>query len=231
MAAMRTTFTAVTVAVALSLLACSKDKPAAPPETTTNGAALTTGPVAEGAHAAIGQPAPDFTLKDLDGKEVKLSSFKGKIVVLEWFNPGCPFVNKAHLKGTLKDEATAQTSKNGVVWLAINSGGAGKQGNGLDANREGVKKLGITSPVLLDEGGEVGHAYGATNTPHMFVIDKSGVLQYQGAVDNSPDGERESAPDNKVVAYVDDAVAAIGAGKPLTVTETKAYGCGVKYAK
>ena len=221
------------VVLGLSLLACSKDKPApaAAPETTTNGAALTTGPIAAGAHAAIGQPAPDFTLKDLDGKEVKLSSFKGKIVVLEWFNPGCPFVNNAHLKGTLKDEATVQASKNGVVWLAINSGGAGKQGNGLEANREGVKKFGLANPVLLDEGGEVGHAYGATNTPHMFVIDKAGVLQYQGAVDNSPDGERESAPDNKVVAYVDDAVAAISAGRPLAVTETKAYGCGVKYAK
>ncbi len=87
-------------------------------------------------------------------------------------------MNKAHLKGTLKDEATAQTSKNGIVWLAINSGGAGKEGNGLEANREGVKKFGLANPVLLDEGGEVGHAYGATNTPHMFVIDKAGVLQY-----------------------------------------------------
>lgn len=220
--------------VALALVACSnKDKPApaASPEPTTNGAALTTtGPVAADAHAALGKPAPDFTLKDLDGNPVKLSSFKGKVVVLEWFNPGCPFVNKAHDKGTLKDEPAAQR-KNDVVWLAINSGGPGKQGNGLEANREGAKKLGVNYPVLLDEGGEVGHAYGATNTPHMFVIDKQGVLQYEGAVDNSPDGERESAPDNKVVAYVDEAIAAISAGKSPAVAHTKAYGCGVKYAK
>lgn len=222
--------------VALALVACSnKDKPApaASPEgnpPTTSGAALTTGPIAADAHAALGKPAPDFTLKDLDGNPVKLSSFKGKVVVLEWFNPGCPFVNKAHDKGTLKDEPAAQ-KKSDVVWLAINSGGPGKQGNGVDANREGAKKLGVNYPVLLDEGGEVGHAYGATNTPHMFVIDKQGVLQYEGAVDNSPDGERESAPDGKVVAYVDEAITAINAGKAPSVTHSKAYGCGVKYAK
>ncbi len=184
----------------------------------------------EAAKAEVGKPAPDFALKELDGKEVKLSKFKGKVVVLEWFNPGCPYVKKSHTVGSLIDTAKKHTDK-GVVWLAINSGGPGLQGAELSINTEAVKSWSLAHPVLRDEAGTVGKAYGATNTPHMFVIDKKGVLQYAGAIDNSPDAEKKSAPDGKLVNYVDDAVAAIVAGKPVAVATSKAYGCSVKYAK
>lgn len=193
-------------------------------------AAARSGVTVDAASAAVGKAAPDFTLKDLDGKEFRLSSYKGKVVVLEWFNPSCPFVRNAHTKGSLKDAAKRHV-KNGVVWLAINSGAAGKQGVGVPANREGAKKFDLDHPILLDESGEVGKRYGATNTPHLFVIDDKGVLVYRGAVDNSPDGEGESAPGGKLVSYVDETLAALASGKGPSVAETKAYGCSVKYAQ
>lgn len=214
----------------LLLLACNEPKSAPPPATSTSTPTSNATPSsATLTKAEVGKPAPDFTLKDLDGKDVKLSSFKGKTVVLEWFNPGCPFVSKAHTKGSLKEAAKKHT-KNGVVWLAVNSGAPGKQGAGADANREGAKKFSMEHPILLDESGDVGHAYGATNTPHMMVIDDKGTLVYRGAIDNSPDGEGESAPDGKLVSYVDEALAAVAAGKAPSTTETKAYGCSVKFA-
>jgi hypothetical protein len=135
---------------------------------------------------------------------------------------------KAHTKGSLVDAAKRHTAQ-GVVWIAVNSAAAGKQGHGAQTNAAGKAKFGMTHPVLLDETGDVGHAYGATNTPHMYVIDDKGVLVYKGAIDNSPDGEGESAPDNKLVRYVDVAVEDLKAGRPIAVKETKAYGCGVKY--
>lgn len=186
--------------------------------------------IAADAKAEVGKPAPDFTLKDLDGKDVQLSSFKGKKVVLEWFNPGCPFVKAAHTKGSLKEAAKKQTA-NGVVWLAVNSSAPGKQGHGADTNKAAAKTWSLDHPILLDESGVVGKAYGATNTPHMMVIDDKGTLVYRGAIDNSPDGEGESAPDNKLVSYVDVALSDLAASRPIATTETKAYGCGVKYAK
>ena len=186
--------------------------------------------IAADAKAEVGKPAPDFTLKDLDGKDVQLSSFKGKKVVLEWFNPGCPFVKAAHTKGSLKEAAKKQTA-NGVVWLAVNSSAPGKQGHGADTNKAAAKSWSLDHPILLDESGVVGKAYGATNTPHMMVIDDKGTLVYRGAIDNSPDGEGESAPDNKLVSYVDVALSDLAASRPIATSETKAYGCGVKYAK
>lgn len=224
----------ISASVALLAAACSKDPPPATQTTAANTPATADAKNATPAatptvHAEIGKPAPDFTLKDLDGKPTTLSSFKGKTVVLEWFNPGCPFVNKSHTKGSLKDEP-AKVTKTGVVWLAINSGAAGKQGAGVDANKDGVKKFGLTYPVLLDEDGTVGTEYGATNTPHIMVIDPAGNLIYRGAVDNSPDGEGETPSGGKLDSYVDDAVIAAQNGKTPAVSETKAYGCGVKYS-
>ncbi|HEY8206736.1 MAG TPA: thioredoxin family protein [Myxococcaceae bacterium] len=178
--------------------------------------------------ATVGAPAPDFTLKDLDGKPVKLADYKGKVVVLEWFNPGCPFVKAAHGKGSLKDTAQRQT-KNGVVWLAINSGAPGKQGAGAETNREAKKSFNLDHPVLLDESGQAGRAYGATNTPHMFIIDKAGTLVYAGAIDNSPDGEGASPTGGKLINYVDAALEDIAAGRPVKTSSSKAYGCSVKY--
>jgi peroxiredoxin len=179
--------------------------------------------------AAVGKPAPDFTLPDLDGKQVKLSSFKGKTVVLEWFNPGCPFVKKSHTVGSLVDTAK-RTTATGVVWLAINSSAPGKQGNKLEDNVAAVKTFGLAHPVLRDEAGKVGKVYQATNTPHMFVIDKAGTLVYAGAIDNSPDAEGKSAPDGKLVNYVDAALADLAAKRAVKTATTKAYGCSVKYA-
>ena len=180
------------------------------------------------APSVVGKAAPDFTLKDLDGKNVKLSSFKGKVVVLEWFNPGCPYVKKSHTVGSLIDTAKKHTAK-GVVWLAINSGAAGKQGHEPKMNAQSAKTWSMTHPILRDLDGAVGKAYGATNTPHMFVIDKKGVVAYAGAIDNSPDAEKLTPTGGTLINYVDAAVAAVTAGKPVKAAQTKAYGCGVKY--
>lgn len=178
--------------------------------------------------AELGAPAPDFALGDLDGKEVKLSSFKGKTVVLEWFNSECPYVQASHTRGSLVDTAK-RARKKGVVWLAVNSGAPGKQGAGAQRSRAGVKAFGLEHPVLLDESGQVGKAYGATNTPHLFVIDAKGTLVYRGAIDNSPDGEGQSPKGGKLVNHVDAALEDVAAGRPVKVNDTKAYGCGVKY--
>lgn len=183
-----------------------------------------TGSAASGDQPA--NPAPDFTLADLDGNQVTLSSLRGKIVVLEWFNPGCPFVRYAHGDGPLRDLAARHTA-DGVVWLAINSGARGKQGFGLDLNREWREKWNMQYPVLIDEKGEVGHKYGATNTPQMFVIDARGSLAYRGALDNAPLGK---VPSEGHTVYVNDAIAAVAAGRAVEVAETKPYGCAVKYA-
>jgi peroxiredoxin len=180
--------------------------------------------------AEVGAAAPDFALKDLDGKEVKLADLKGKVVVLEWFNPECPFVKASHTKGSLVGTAKKASAK-GVVWLAINSAASGKQGAGAEKNKEGKKTFGLDHPVLLDEAGTVGKAYGATNTPHMFVIDKSGKLAYKGAIDNSPDGEGQSPVGGKLINYVDAAIEDLAAGRPIKTAATNAYGCSVKYAK
>jgi peroxiredoxin len=230
---MKNAFASCAVLLTLFGSACSRtqatpEKPAPGASVETSSAHASAAVPARTEGVAVGKPAPDFTLKDLDGQEFKLSSFKGKKVVLEWFNPGCPFVKASHTKGSLRDTAKRMTSK-GIVWLAINSSAPGKQGNGADANRDAVKKFGLEHPILFDESGVVGHAYGATNTPHMFVIDEKGTLVYRGAIDNSPDGEGESPTGGKLVSYVESALADLEAGKPVTTAETKAYGCGVKY--
>lgn len=208
---------AVSLTVGLSSSIALADAPAAPAPTA---AAVGT--------ATVGKPAPEFALKDLTGKEVKLSSFKGKTVVLEWFNPGCPFVQKSHTVGSLVDTAK-RAQKAGVVWLAVNSGAPGKQGNELALNTEAAKTWSLEHPILRDESGATGKAYGATNTPHMFVIDKKGTLVYAGAIDNSPDGEGKSPAGGKLVNHVDAALANLAAGKPVALSTSKAYGCGVKY--
>jgi len=179
--------------------------------------------------AETGQPAPDFTLQDLDGKTHRLSDYRGRMVVLEWFNPGCPYVVNAHTRGSLVD-AAARASRQGVVWLAVNSGAPGKQGHGTEANRAAAREWSMAYPILVDESGRVGRAYGATNTPHLFVIGKDGTLAYQGAVDNSPDGERGAPQGGVLVEYVPSALADLEAGRPVRTPRTKAYGCSVKYA-
>ena len=182
---------------------------------------------AEAPKLEIGKAAPAFELKDLNGKTVKLADFKGKTVVLEWFNPECPVVKGQHDGGCLKDCA-AKATKDGIVWLAINSGGPGMEGNGVEKNKKAVEGWKMEHPVLIDEDGTVGRTYGAKNTPTMYIIDAKGMLAYHGAIDNMASGKPEGgAPIN----YVEKALAEIKEGKPVSVAETKAYGCGVKYAK
>jgi peroxiredoxin len=176
----------------------------------------------------IGKPAPDFSLTDLDGKEVRLASFKGKVVVLEWFNPGCPFVKASHTVGSLVDTAKRRM-KDGVVWLGVNSGAAGKQGADAKRNAEAAKTWSIPNPILRDATGVVGKAYGATNTPNMFVIDRTGTVVYTGAIDNSPDGEGKSPQGGKLINYVDAALDDVAAGRPVKTAVTRPYGCSVKY--
>jgi peroxiredoxin len=190
---------------------------ATPADTATSAAAPAT-------LAALGQRAPAFTLTGLDGTAVSLADYAGKVVVLEWFNPGCPFVEYAHGEGPLKDQAKRRAA-DGVVWLAINSGAPGKQGAGVDTNQSAVADWGMAYPVLLDESGAVGRQYEAKTTPHMYVIDARGTLVYRGALDNAPLGEVDGA----VVNYVDAALDALLAGKPVATAETKSYGCSVKY--
>ena len=215
----------------LLLLACNKEAPAPTPEAkapdgkTPAAAAPSDKPAAA---AEIGKPAPDFTLTDYEGKSHHLADYRGKIVVLEWFNPDCPFVKASHTKGSLKGYSKRAVEK-GVVWLGINSAAPGKQGHGPERIAEGRKAFGMENPVLADDTGKVGRLYGATNTPHMFVIDAQGNLAYRGAIDNSPDGEGESPKDGKLVNHVDAALEDLAAGKPVRTPDTKAYGCSVKY--
>ena len=182
----------------------------------------------EAAKATVGEKAPDFTLTDTEGKEHHLADYlkAGKVVILEWFNPDCPFVKKHHMNSRSMAETYATAQENGAVWLAINSGGPGMQGSGVEHNRKAIKDYEITYPVLLDESGEVGKMYGAKTTPHMFLIDKTGTLLYAGAIDNVPNPNELGD-----VNYVRAALGACMAGKPLETAETKSYGCSVKYAK
>ena len=132
------------------------------------------------------------------------------------------------MKGSLRD-AAARHSPSGVVWLGVDSSAPGKQGYEPEAIRAAVTRFGLSHPILRDETGAVGRAYGATNTPHMFVIDKTGTLVYAGAIDNSPDAEGESPQGGSLINYVDAALDDLAAGHPVRVSRTKAYGCGVKY--
>lgn len=187
------------------------------------------------AQAALGKPAPDFTLTDTDGHSVSLSALRGKTVVLEWFNPDCPFIRYAHTKGPLKDLAQ-RVSSDKVVWLSVNSNAPGKQGNGLERNRQAQLEYGITNRILLDETGKVGHAYGAIKTPHLFVINDKGVLVYRGGVDNAPigvvDDQRPHLPGrgkDALETYLEYALTDLAAHKPLRLPDTPPYGCTVKY--
>lgn len=176
-------------------------------------------------HAHIGEPAPAFTLIDTEGKTHNLADYKGKVVVLEWFNPGCPVVVMHHEKHSTMKDLQKKFAEKDVVWLAVNSGAQGQQGHGKQTNADARKEWNIGYPVLLDESGKVGRAYEAKTTPHMYVIDKGGVLVYTGAIDN---GSGRKPGD---INYVEQAVTQVLAGETVSTPETKPYGCAVKYAK
>lgn len=165
--------------------------------------------------------APEFELKDSEGKEVKLSDYKGKVVVLEWLNPECPFVKRHYKDGTFKKLSEKYAGK-GVQWLAIDSSAH----HDADTIRHSKAELGIGYPVLADGTGEVGKLYGAKTTPHMFVVDASGKLAYEGAIDDDKSGENAGSRVN----YVEKALDELLAGKPVSSPQTQPYGCSVKYA-
>jgi peroxiredoxin len=180
------------------------------------------------AKPVIGQPAPDFSVIDASGKTQSLADYKGKTVVLEWNNPECPFVRK-HYGAKNMQAQQGEAAAQGLVWLTINSGAAGKQGH-LDA--AGAKAYvaevqGKQAAYLLDTDGKVGHAYEAKTTPHMFVIDKDGVLRYMGGIDSIPSADVDDIP--KATQYVRQALADLAAGKPVSVPTSEPYGCSVKY--
>jgi len=177
--------------------------------------------------ATVGSAAPGFTLNGVDGKPHSLADFRGRTVVLEWFNPDCPFVQLAHGRTqTLKDEGTRQ-KKAGVEWVAINSSAAGKQGHGKATNQKGIQRFGIQYPVLMDPTGRVGRLYKATRTPEIFIIDAAGTLVYRGAIDNSQGGDIEK--DKPFVNYVRNTLSQLAANKAVQPAMTKPWGCSVKY--
>jgi peroxiredoxin len=190
--------------------------------------AVITAPRAASSEAIIGNQAPQFTAKDSTGKEITLNSFKGKVVVLEWFNPNCPFVKKFYKNGDMQ-KFQQELGAKGVVWLSISSSAPGKNGHLTAGQAEETRtSLGMKSSALvLDESGTIGKAYGARTTPHMFVISTEGKLVYAGAIDseNSTDSDDIAGAKN----YVLEAVNNLLANKPVEVSSTEPYGCSVKY--
>lgn len=173
----------------------------------------------------IGDSAPAFSLPASNGKSVSLDQFKGKFVVLEWLNHGCPYVIRHYSSGNM--QATQKwATENGAVWLSIISSAPGKQGHMTAEQAEGsIKehKQSVNS-ILLDPEGKVGKLYDAKTTPHMYVIDPNGKLIYMGAIDDNARGN-VAAPRNHVIEALKEAQA----GKPVSVAATRPYGCSVKY--
>jgi peroxiredoxin len=171
---------------------------------------------------AVGAPAPDFTLPDQSGASVSLKAQAGKVVVLEWVNPDCPFVKRHAAAGTMRELATRYAAR-GVVWLGVNS-------TSYMSAEDSAKYRAASSlpyPILVDQAGTVGKLYGARTTPHLFVIDATGKVAYQGAIDDDPRGDKGEGAVNHVAQALDELLA----GRPATVPETAPYGCSVKYAK
>jgi peroxiredoxin len=177
-------------------------------------------PAAPKAGVAVGETAPAFTLDDQNGKAVSLRDYKGKIIVLEWTNKDCPFIQR-HLKARTMPTLAEKYKSQDVVWLAIDSTST----HDTATNFKTVTDHKLPFPLLNDSKGIVGKEYGAKSTPDMFVINKDGVIVYMGAIDDDPAGEKTSP-----VNYVSQALDEILAGKSVKTPETKSYGCSVKYA-
>lgn len=176
----------------------------------------------------IGETAPDFTAVDTNGKEHTLSDFKGKTVILEWSNHECPFVVKHYGSGNMQ-KLQKEATDDGAIWLTIVSSAKGKQGHTTaeQANNITAEAKAHATARLLDESGQVGKLYDAKTTPHMFVINKEGTLVYAGAIDSNPSFDPDTI--DGATNYVHDALQSLKAGKEITVSSTKPYGCGVKY--
>lgn len=179
--------------------------------------------------AQVGQPAPDFTLTDINGKTHSLSSFRGKTVVLEWVNPECPIVVKHYDRSGNMPSLQKEAVDGGVVWLQINSGGKGEQGD-YDPQevQSWMKKNNVVSTAYFrDQDGKVGKMYDARTTPHMYVVDPKGTLVYAGGIDSIQSGN--PADIKKATNYVREALSDLKAGKPVRTATSRPYGCNVKY--
>lgn len=180
------------------------------------------------ATATVGQPAPAFTARDTAGRAVNLADFKGRHVVLEWVNPGCPYVRKHYDAKNMQATQKGAVDK-GVVWLAVNTT-APEHGDYLPPAKLAawMQQQGASaSATLMDEDGKLGRAYGARTTPHMYVIDARGTLVYAGAIDSKPTAN--PADISTATNHVNVALAESLAGKPVSTPATRAYGCTVKY--
>ena len=177
---------------------------------------------------AVGSPAPALTLTDTKGKQHNLADYKGKYVVLEWVNFGCPFVKKHYESGNMQSTQKKAVDK-GVVWLSVCSSAEGKQGHmdAADWNEQIADRKLSSTAVLIDESGTVGKTYGAKTTPHMYIVNPNGVLIYKGAIDDKPSTNKDDIPSarNHVLAALDESMA----GKPVSTASTTPYGCSVKY--
>ena len=191
--------------------------------------ALCTGALGAAESPRVGAPAPSFSLTDARGKTHSLGEYKGKYVVLEWFNPGCPFVQKHYTSENMQKLQKEFTGK-GVAWLTIDSSAEGSQGylNPEEAKKQLADWQMKPTALLLDPAGQVGREYHATNTPHMFIINPEGKLIYEGAIDSkaSTDADDIKSSTNYVKAALEEAMA----GKPVSTAQTRAYGCSIKYA-
>jgi peroxiredoxin len=176
----------------------------------------------------IGEPAPNFTGVDSNGKQQSLSAYKGKFVVLEWHNQGCPYTRKHYESGNMQRLQKEWTSK-GVIWLTVISSAPGTQGfvTPTQENEYLQKMNAAPTAVIMDPGGSLGHLYGAKTTPHMFIIDPSGTLIYNGAIDDHATSDQADIASSK--NYVSMALQEAMSGKPVTDAATRPYGCSVKY--
>ncbi|MEZ5338020.1 MAG: redoxin family protein [bacterium] len=184
---------------------------------------------AQGMAVEPGTSGYDFSLMDTEGHNHHLADYfaDGRTVVLEWYNPGCPFVKKYYEGGNdSMVDAKAFAEENGVVWLAVNSGAPGKQGHGLEANAQSATDWGIDNPILLDEDGSVGRMFGAQNTPQLFILSSEGVLLYNGGVD-----ETKAAGETPQHNFVINALTQYMAGEEVNPASTAHVGCSVKYGE
>lgn len=184
--------------------------------------------VAAAMAARVGEAAPDFTATDSNGKTHHLADYKGKYVVLEWHNQGCPYTRKHYESGNMQHLQKEWTEK-GVVWFTVISSAPGTQGYvTAPQENEYLKKMNaVPTAVLLDPDGNLGHMYAAKTTPHMYIINPAGLLIYNGAIDDHP------TPDQSDIAssrnYVSTALQEALSGKPVSDAATRPYGCSVKY--